>query len=146
MRGHQPPAQPGLGAGQRTGTGITGCDMAVTWPWPPDRPCRSWGSAVLKGRTKLCLLFAGEGRRQRSRWGSFPYGQTTRQLIRGVSPGYCFTRARKEKSHIRALNSTWGSSTQPGEAGLEKFTAQHGCESRAYPCWLCHGGCIIRRK
>lgn len=79
------PHKRGWGLGS-AGTGITGGDTAVTCPRPPHRPCRSWGSAVRRGRTKLCLLFAGEGRRQRSRWESFPYDQTTRQLIRGVSP------------------------------------------------------------
>lgn len=80
----------GAGGWAGTGTGITACDTAVTRPWPPERPRRSWGSAVQKGRTKLCLLFAAEGRRQRSRWGSFPYGQTTRLLIRGVKPRLLF--------------------------------------------------------
>lgn len=78
-------------AAHRTVTGITECDMPITaGPSVPE-----FGQHRTEMKNKALPFVCCRGRRQHSCCESFSYGQTTRQLISGISPGYCFTRASK---------------------------------------------------
>jgi len=79
-------------AARRTVTGITECDMPITArPTAPES-----GQRRAEMKNKALPFVCSRGRRQHSHCESFFYSQTTRQLISGISPGYCFTRASKD--------------------------------------------------
>lgn len=87
----------------RTGTGRTGHDVPVAaGPAVPSDSGRHQAEMTNKALPFVC----GGGRCQRSRCESFSDGQTTRQLISGISLGYCSTsKDWKEKTPLSLLTT-----------------------------------------